>query len=67
MIAADLDMAVQEYYEERAGILEYLAGLTRRQAEQTAKREAAEYRAKLWRIGYGSGSVGNGGMPGMRV
>lgn len=35
---------MKEYYEERAGILEYLGGLPREKAEALAKAEVETYR-----------------------
>jgi hypothetical protein len=43
---------VREYYEERAAILEFSAGLPRFRAEKEAEKEAAKYKLSLWRKGY---------------
>ena len=50
-----LTEAVREYFEERAAILEFSAGLPRWQAEKIARREAGQYRAMLWKKGIKDG------------
>jgi hypothetical protein len=46
-----LSEAVAEYFEERAAIMEFSAGMPRWKAEKIARLEAGVYKAQLWQKG----------------